>query len=182
MIVGGIEVQQRFHFSANRRRHCPRTIAPPAPPARGRQARERAVRSPGPISLPRIGAPCITSRLSAGCYSRRVEWPSPPVITRLLTEWSNGNEAALAELTPYVYQELHALARSSLNRGPGNQTLQPTALISEAYLRLIDSSKPVRWENRSHFFRHSGAPDAAHSRRLRPCARRREARRKRRQP
>ena len=89
--------------------------------------------------------------VSAGCYSRRVV-PGPPVITRLLTEWSNGNAAALAELTPHVYQELHALARSCLNRGPGNQTLQPTALISEAYLRLIDSSKPVRWENRSHFF------------------------------
>ena len=51
-----------------------------------------------------------------------------------------------------MYRELHALARAYLRRGRRNQTLQPTALINEVYLRLIDQSKPVEWECRSHFF------------------------------
>ena len=73
-----------------------------------------------------------------------------PFITQLLVDWSRGNDAALAELTPYVHRELHALARGYLGRGRANPTLQPTALINETYLRLI--GKPVQWENRSHFF------------------------------
>src|SRR5215467_12727312 len=73
-------------------------------------------------------------------------------ITRLLGEWNQGNRAALDELTPHVYRELHILARKYLSRGRPNQTLQPTALINEAYLRLIDQSRPVHFENRSHFF------------------------------
>jgi RNA polymerase sigma factor (TIGR02999 family) len=74
----------------------------------------------------------------------------PALITKLLADWSNGNESALAEVTPHVYRELHGIARSYLNRGRPNSTLQPTALINEAYVRLID--KPVQCENRSHFF------------------------------
>ncbi len=73
-------------------------------------------------------------------------------ITQLLIEWSKGNGAALDELTPHVYRELHALARTYLSRGHRSQTLQPTELINEVYLRLIDRSQPVQWENRSHFF------------------------------
>ena len=76
----------------------------------------------------------------------------PPAITQLLIEWSNGNPAALDELTPHVYRELHALARGYVSRGRPNQTLQPTAVINELFLRLIDQSKPVQWEGRSHFF------------------------------
>jgi RNA polymerase sigma-70 factor (ECF subfamily) len=76
----------------------------------------------------------------------------PPSITSLLTKWSEGNEAALAELTPRVYRELHLLARKFLNRGRAHHTLQPTALINEAYVRMIDRSKPIQWESRSHFF------------------------------
>jgi RNA polymerase sigma factor (TIGR02999 family) len=75
---------------------------------------------------------------------------SSPFITQLLVDWSRGNDAALAELTPHVYRELHALARNYLRRGRPSATLQPTALINELYLRLI--AKPVPWENRSHFF------------------------------
>jgi RNA polymerase sigma factor (TIGR02999 family) len=75
-----------------------------------------------------------------------------PSITQLLGEWNKGNRAALDELTPHVYRELHILARKYLSRGRPNQTLQPTALINEAYLRLIDQSQPVHFENRSHFF------------------------------
>jgi RNA polymerase sigma-70 factor (ECF subfamily) len=73
-------------------------------------------------------------------------------ITRLLIEWSNGNIAALDELTPHVYRELHDLARTYFRRDRRNQTLQPTALINELYLRLIDQSLAIHWEGRSHFF------------------------------
>jgi len=75
-----------------------------------------------------------------------------PSITQLLMDWGRGNQGALDQLTPQVYRELHALARSYLSRGRPNQTLQPTALINEAYLRLIDQSQPIQWENRAHFF------------------------------
>ena len=67
-------------------------------------------------------------------------------------EWNQGDRSALDELTPHVYRELHMLARKYLSRGRPNQTLQATALINEAYLRLIDQSQPVHFENRSHFF------------------------------
>src|SRR5713226_1893660 len=73
-------------------------------------------------------------------------------VTQLLVEWSHGNQAALEELTPHVYRELHALAKSYLRRGRPNQTLQPTALINEACIRLLGQSQPVEWENRAHFF------------------------------
>lgn len=76
----------------------------------------------------------------------------PRTITRLLNDWGNGDEAALADLTPMVYGELHALAHAYLRRADRGPALQPTELISELYLRLIDQSEPVRWENRAHFF------------------------------
>jgi hypothetical protein len=76
----------------------------------------------------------------------------PRTITRLLVDWGNGDETALEDLTPLVYGELHSLARTYLRRGHSGQTLQPTELIGELYLRLIDSSQQVHWENRSHFF------------------------------
>jgi len=75
----------------------------------------------------------------------------PRTITRLLLDWGNGVETALDDLTPLVYGELHALALAYLRRGGRGQTLQPTELIGELYLRLIDQSQPVQWENRSHF-------------------------------
>ena len=73
-------------------------------------------------------------------------------ITQLLILWSAGKRSALDELTPQVHRELHALARTYLSRNRRNQTLQPTALINEMYVRLIDQSQPVQWEDRSHFF------------------------------
>jgi RNA polymerase sigma factor (TIGR02999 family) len=76
----------------------------------------------------------------------------PRSITQLLIDWGGGNRAALDELTPFVYRELHALARTYLNRGGRSQTLQPTELINEVYLRLIDRPQSVQWENRAHFF------------------------------
>lgn len=74
-----------------------------------------------------------------------------PEITRLLLDWGEGNKAALDELMPIVYDELRRLARHYMRgQRPGN-TLQTTALVNEAYLKLIDSSR-VNWQNRTHFF------------------------------
>lgn len=75
----------------------------------------------------------------------------PSDVTQLLSEWSRGNQAALGELTPLVYRELHQRARSYLRHERPDHTLQPTALIHEAYLRLIDESPP-EWNSRAHFF------------------------------
>jgi RNA polymerase sigma-70 factor, ECF subfamily len=72
-------------------------------------------------------------------------------ITRLLVEWSGGNQAALDELYPLVYDELHRLARRYMSRERRGHTLQTTALINEAYVRLVDQ-RNVQWANRSHFF------------------------------
>ena len=72
-------------------------------------------------------------------------------ITRMLKDWSGGNREALDELLPYVYDELHRQAARYLRRERSDHTLQPTALIHEAYLKLIDQNQ-VEWQNRAHFF------------------------------
>jgi RNA polymerase sigma-70 factor, ECF subfamily len=72
-------------------------------------------------------------------------------VTRLLRAWSSGDEAALARLVPLVEAELHRLAGSYLRRERPGHTLQTTALVNEAYLRLIDDSA-VEWQNRVHFY------------------------------
>jgi RNA polymerase sigma factor (TIGR02999 family) len=71
-------------------------------------------------------------------------------VTVLLQRWAAGDEAALSELTPVVYRHLRVLADGCLRRERPDHTLQPTALIHEAYLRLIDQNQ--NFENRSHFF------------------------------
>lgn len=76
---------------------------------------------------------------------------SAPTVTQLLFRWSHGDRAALEELAPRVHRELHSLARAYLKRGRPNQTLQATALINEAWLRLI-RSQTIEWESRAHFF------------------------------
>lgn len=72
-------------------------------------------------------------------------------ITQLLLAWSDGDQAALEKLTPLVYAELHRLAKGYMVKEPAGHTLQTTALIHEAYIRLIDW-KNARWQNRAHFF------------------------------
>jgi RNA polymerase sigma factor (TIGR02999 family) len=72
-------------------------------------------------------------------------------VTRLLLDWGNGNREALDALAPLVYDELRRLAQSYLRRERSDHTLQGTALVNEAYLRLVDQ-KNVRWQNRAHFF------------------------------
>jgi RNA polymerase sigma factor (TIGR02999 family) len=77
--------------------------------------------------------------------------PKENQVTRLLLDWSKGEKAALDELMPLVYQELRRLAGGYLKNEKPGHTLQPTALIHEAYLRLIDQNT-ARWESRAHFF------------------------------
>ena len=72
-------------------------------------------------------------------------------VTELLQAWSAGDREALERLTPIVHAELHRIARRYLSRERPGHTLQTTALVNEAYIRLIDW-KNVRWQNRAHFF------------------------------
>ena len=75
----------------------------------------------------------------------------PKEITRMLQEWSGGKQEALDALLPLVYAELHRQASRYLRRERAGHTLQTTALIHEAYLKLIDQ-REVNWQNRAHFF------------------------------
>jgi RNA polymerase sigma factor (TIGR02999 family) len=77
--------------------------------------------------------------------------PSTHDVTRLLKAWSDGDQTALTELMPTVYAEIRKLARSYLRRERADHTLQATALVHEAYMRLVDQ-RAVRWQNRAHFF------------------------------
>jgi hypothetical protein len=74
----------------------------------------------------------------------------PNEVTQILQEW-NGDGDAPARLMPLVYEELRRLAQNYLRRERADHTLQPTALVHEAYLRLVDQSR-VQWRNRAHFY------------------------------
>jgi RNA polymerase sigma factor (TIGR02999 family) len=76
---------------------------------------------------------------------------SPNQVTKLLLAWSEGDERAREELVPLVYEELHRLAKGYMRRERSGHTLQTSALVNEAYLRLV-GVKDVRWQNRAHFF------------------------------
>lgn len=72
-------------------------------------------------------------------------------ITELLIAWSDGRREALDGLMPVVYKDLHQIASRHMRREPAGHSLQPTAVVSEAYFRLIDQRR-VQWRNRAHFF------------------------------
>jgi RNA polymerase sigma factor (TIGR02999 family) len=76
--------------------------------------------------------------------------PSPQEITQLLLAWSQGDRSALDQLIPLVYEELRRLAKHYMGQERPGHALQTTALVNEAYLRLIDASQ-VKWQNRAHF-------------------------------
>src|SRR5262250_2118560 len=76
---------------------------------------------------------------------------SPHRVTQLLRQWSRGDDAALAVLTPLIYEELRRLAHHHMDGQRPDHTLQTTALVNEAYLRLADQTSP-HWQNRAHFF------------------------------
>ena len=88
-----------------------------------------------------------------GCEKRVMDAPSVSQqrVTDLLTRWSQGDDAALAELTPLVYEELRRIAHRHMGGQRPDHTLQTTALVNEAYLRLADQTNPS-WQNRAHFF------------------------------
>lgn len=77
---------------------------------------------------------------------------TPPAqsVTQLLREWRAGDEQALNQLLPLIYDELHRLASSHMQKERPDHTLQPTALVHEAYLRLVEMEVP--WQDRTHFF------------------------------
>ena len=77
--------------------------------------------------------------------------PAPEEMSQLLRDWSNGDHEALDKLMPVVYQELHRLAHHYMRNERAGHTLQTTALVNEAYMRLADY-KRMRWQNRAHFF------------------------------
>jgi RNA polymerase sigma factor (TIGR02999 family) len=72
-------------------------------------------------------------------------------VTQILQDWSSGDQEAAERLMPFVYDELRRQARLLLSRERGTHTLQPTALVHEAYLRLVDQTR-VNWQNRAHFY------------------------------
>jgi RNA polymerase sigma factor (TIGR02999 family) len=76
---------------------------------------------------------------------------SPDRVTQLLQQWSHGDDSALAELTPLVYEELRRLAHHYMEGERPDHTLQTTALVNEAYLRLADQTAS-NWQSRAHFF------------------------------
>lgn len=75
---------------------------------------------------------------------------SPQEVTQLLVAWRNGDQDARDELIPLVYQELHRLAHQYMSRERPGHTLQTSALVNEAFLRLADQ-RDVQWQNRAHF-------------------------------
>ena len=76
---------------------------------------------------------------------------SPIGVTQLLMKWSEGDQTALDQLIPLIYDELHRLAERHLRHERAGHTLQATALVNEAYLRLVDE-RGVSWQNRAHFY------------------------------
>ena len=80
-----------------------------------------------------------------------MKMPPPKEVTQLLLDWNNGDKAALDKLVPLVYKEMKRLAAHYMRRERPGQTIQTTALVNEAYIRLVDY-KRMRWQDRSHFF------------------------------
>jgi RNA polymerase sigma-70 factor, ECF subfamily len=78
--------------------------------------------------------------------------PSRGEVTQLLMDWSNGDREAFDKLAPLVYDELRRIARSKLHKHGSDALLQPTALLHEAYIRLVNE-KSVKWQNRAHFYK-----------------------------
>lgn len=76
---------------------------------------------------------------------------SPDQITQMLLELTDGNKEVVNQILPHIYDELRKLASSYLRKERSNHTLQPTALVHEAYMKLIDQNR-VQWQNRAHFF------------------------------
>ena len=99
----------------------------------------------------RLGTPTLTS-LAAKRGHRTMTERAMTDVTQILSDIELGDPNAAAELLPLVYEELRKLAAAKLNHEKPGQTLQATALVHEAYLRLVDVSKAQHWNSRGHFF------------------------------
>jgi RNA polymerase sigma-70 factor, ECF subfamily len=97
----------------------------------------------------RVGRTSVQFPQQGGCIFNYMS--ATHDVTQLLVQWANGDKQALDDLTPLVYKELRRLAASHLRKERRRHTLQPTALVHEAYLRFVDQKNP-NWQNRSHFF------------------------------
>jgi len=93
----------------------------------------------------------IDDRNSPRTVSRANIDPVPTDVTRLLLDWSKGDQEALGQLIPLVYQDLHQRARNYLRQERPDHTLQPTAVIHEAYMRLVNENQQ-QWSGRAHFY------------------------------
>ncbi len=92
------------------------------------------------------------AKLAHKSFGSLFSMPSPsPGVTRLLVDWTDGSVAARDELMPLVYEELRRLAGARLRGERADHTLQATAIVHEAYIRLVDQTR-VEWRNRAHFF------------------------------
>ncbi len=100
-------------------------------------------RKPTGSGTPGVSSSDPTSGMDSG--------PKPGHVTQLLLAWGDGDRSAYERLVPLVYEELHDMAQRYLRRERTDHTLQPTALVNEAYLRLVDQSS-ARWNNRAQFF------------------------------
>ena len=92
-----------------------------------------------------------TINISTSGFTRLSMEAAPDGVTQLLINWRNGDKAALDQLMPLVYEELRRLARGFMGKERNNHTLQTSALINEAYLKLADQDE-TNWQNRAHFF------------------------------
>jgi RNA polymerase sigma factor (TIGR02999 family) len=104
-------------------------------------------------NAPKMTALSVNPAVESVRYSPRskvMATPSPGAVTELLREWGDGNDGALEQLTPLVEAELRRLARGYMRRERRGHTLQTTALVNEAFLRLTDA-RHVRWQDRAHF-------------------------------
>src|SRR5216684_2172892 len=112
--------------------------------------------------------PCWAARSTMSQANRNMTaWSAPGManlensvmpedsVTELLTRWRAGDHQALDKLTPLVYAELRRIARRHLRREPAGNSLQTTALVHEAYLKLVDQSR-IEWQNRAQFFAVAG--------------------------
>jgi RNA polymerase sigma factor (TIGR02999 family) len=95
--------------------------------------------------------PSLVRNICCKLSARTAHMQAPEGITQLLIDWEKGDQAALEKLMPLVYSELRRLASNYLRRERAEHTLQPTALVNEAYLKLVDQ-RNAKWQNRAHFF------------------------------
>ena len=95
--------------------------------------------------------PVVLSNPGVWCDRRTMPISPAENVTGLLIDWSNGDQTAYERLVPMVYAELHRLAHHYMSRERGDHTLQTTALVNEAYVRLVDQ-KRMQWQNRAQFF------------------------------